>query len=127
MDAATCRQVRERAAHRCEYCRLAQTEAPLASFHVEHITPKQHGGGDALPNLALSCYHCNLHKGPNLSGLDPESGSLVPLFSPRQQVWEDHFERVGDRIEGRTAIGRATVRVLAMNDPTFRELRAEVE
>jgi hypothetical protein len=30
-------------------------------------------------NLAFACYHCNLHKGPNLSGIDQDSGALVRL------------------------------------------------
>src|SRR5271165_4288477 len=38
---------------------------------------------DDNDNLALACYHCNAHKGPNLSALDPESGALVRLFNPR--------------------------------------------
>jgi len=37
-------------------------------------------------NLAFACYHCNLHKGPNLSGIDQESGALVRLFN-RVAVW----------------------------------------
>ena len=41
------------------------------------------------------CYHCNLHKGPNLSGIDQESGALVRLFNPREDKWDDHFEQNG--------------------------------
>jgi hypothetical protein len=37
-------------------------------------------------NLAFACYHCNLHKGPNLSGIDQESGALVRLFNPREPL-----------------------------------------
>jgi hypothetical protein len=42
----------------------------------------------------------NAHKGPNLSGLDPESGALVRLFNPRQDWWDEHFERNGVLIVG---------------------------
>ena len=52
MDAATRRAVRQRAGNRCEYCRVRQEDDPLFTFHMEHITPRQHGGGDALSNLA---------------------------------------------------------------------------
>jgi len=43
MDARLRQSVRQRAAGRCEYCALRQEQEPLA-FHVEHITPRSHGG-----------------------------------------------------------------------------------
>jgi predicted restriction endonuclease len=49
--------VRERARHRCEYCGILQVHVPLATFHIDHITPRQHGGTDDPANLALACYH----------------------------------------------------------------------
>src|SRR6266436_3492737 len=74
-------------------------------------------------NLAFACYHCNLHKGPNLSGIDQESGALVRLFIPREDKWDDHFEQNGVIIVGRTAIGRATIGLLKMNAADRRRLR----
>ena len=115
MNESTKTQVRERANHRCEYCQLKQDDSPLASLHVEHIIPKKHGGGDELDNLALACIDCNLHKGPNLTGLDPETGEITPLFNPRKQTWSDHFEWHGVQIIGQTACGRTTIVVLDMN------------
>jgi hypothetical protein len=100
-----------------------QEDIPLVAFHVEHIVPRQHGGADDPDNLALACYHCNLHKGPNLTGIDPDTGSIVPLFNPRREAWNDHFSLDGPAIMGRTPTGRATVRVLGMNAPTRIELR----
>ena len=41
--------------------------------------------------LALACHHCNLHKGPNLTAIDPESQQIVSLFHPRQNDWTEHF------------------------------------
>jgi 5-methylcytosine-specific restriction endonuclease McrA len=57
MNAGTRDMVRGRDGHRCEYCGLAQSAIPLATFHIEHITAKQHGGSDDPDNLALSCHH----------------------------------------------------------------------
>jgi len=71
--------VRERASHRCEYCRLPQAAEPFFTYHVEDVVARQHGGGDDIRNLALACY-CNSQKGPNRSGFDPESGALARLF-----------------------------------------------
>ena len=82
---------------------------------MKHIVPRKHGGGDDLDNLALACAECNLHKGANLTGIDPQSRAVTPLFNPRLHGWNDHFRWDGLRIVGLTAIGRTTVQVLAMN------------
>ena len=84
-------RVRERAGQRCEYCQLHQDDSPLAVLHVEHILPRAHGGTDDLANLALACIDCNLHKGPNLTGIDPQTNRVTELFHPRRHRWEDHF------------------------------------
>ena len=125
MDHETRSLVSGRASHRCEYCRLHEDDDAY-TFHVEHIIAKKHGGGDALENLAFACNQCNLHKGPNLSGIDPDSGSPVELFHPRRDRWTEHFSIQGAHIVGLTARGRATVRVLNMNDPDRIRVRAEL-
>ena len=107
--------VRERAGHRCEYCHLHQDDSPLAALHIEHVRPRKPGGTDDDGNLALACIDCNLRKGPNLTGIDPQTGAVTVLFHPRQDSWEAHFEWTGLRLIGRTAIGRATVQVLELN------------
>lgn len=116
-------QVRERAAETYEYCGLRQFESAVLTFHVEHVIPRKHGGTDNADNLALACHHCNLHKGPNLTGIDPASGLVTLLYNPRVQAWHDHFTPVHGRVEGRTPTGRATVLVLKMNEPLRVELR----
>src|SRR6516162_8389791 len=91
MDQKTRLLVRQRAGLRCEYCHLTEAQSPVAKLQVEHIVPKKHGGVDDLANLALACIDCNLHKGANLTGIDPETGKLVELFNPRTQEWTEHF------------------------------------
>jgi hypothetical protein len=126
MDAVTRQVVWNRARHRCEYCLIRQDDEPFYRFHVEHIVAKQHRGREDVSNLALSCHHDNAHKGPNLSGIDPKSGKVVRLFNPRRQSWARHFRYRGPVLVGRTACGRATVAVLAVNAPDRIELRAEL-
>lgn len=126
MDARLRQQVRERGGHRCEYCHLRQEHQPASCFHIEHIIPRQHGGRDDETNLALACFHCNLHKGTNLTGIDPESHEVVRLFHPRQELWAGHFVWRGIELVGLTAVGRTTLRVLKMNAPRRLELRAAV-
>ncbi len=120
------RRIRDRAGNRCEYCRLHQGHEPYYTFHIEHIVAEVHGGTGATSNLALACHHCNEHKGTNLSGVDPETRRVVRLFHPRRHVWSRHFRFQGPMILGRTATGRATVVVLAMNAPERVELRTEL-
>ncbi len=115
MNESTKQLVRQRAGNRCEYCHLHQDDSPLAVLHIEHIVPKKHGGTDDTDNLALACIDCNLHKGSNLTGIEPETDEITELFHPRRHEWEDHFEWKGIFILGLTAIGRTTVRVFNMN------------
>jgi 5-methylcytosine-specific restriction endonuclease McrA len=124
-DAAVRALVRNRAGDRCEYCRLPQA-AIDGRFHVEHIVARQHRRDDRPGNLCLACARCNLRKGPNLSAIDDVSGEVVPLFNPRTDKWDDHFQLEGPLIVGRTPQGRATVRLLQMNDRRRVELRAEL-
>ena len=126
MSRALREQVRDRAGGRCEYCHLPDFAAPASDFHVEHIIARQHRGSDEADNRCWCCHHCNLHKGPNLSGIDPETGSVVRLFNPRQDVWEIHFEFRGALIVGRTPEGRATADVCNMNAPRRVRLRKQL-
>lgn len=115
--------VRQRAVHRCEYCGLHQDDSPLAALHIEHIRPKKHGGNDESDNLCLACIDCNLHKGSNLTGVDPETDLITPLYHPRRENWNDHFAWSDIRIIGRTPTGRATIAVLDLNGDDRLDLR----
>ena len=84
---------------------------------VDHVVASQHEGGDDASNLALACVHCNLHKGPNIAGRDPQTGELTRLFHPRRDRWKQHFAWQEASLIGLTPVGRTTVHVLAMNDP----------
>lgn len=124
MDAASRDLVRRRAGDRCEYCLLRQVDLPYFTFHIEHILPRKHGGGDDVGNLALACDRCNLHKGANLTGVDPQTGVVTLLFNPRHHRWDEHFQMADVHVVGLTDIGRATVTVLNMNDPRRLRLRS---
>lgn len=118
-------QVRERARQRCEYCRLPEGESPYP-FEAEHIIAEQHEGRTVPENLAWACLQCNRPKGPNLAAFDPQTGELTRLYHPREQVWDEHFEIVDGEILGRTAVGRATARLLKLNDAQRVDLRREL-
>lgn len=118
------RSVIARAANRCEYCRLAQ-QGQAATFHVDHVVPLANNGPTTLENLALACVACSLYKGARQEAIDPQSGEEAPIFSPRRQVWSEHFRWEGERIVGLTATGRATVDALKMNRPIILAIRTE--
>jgi hypothetical protein len=126
MDAATRQFVRTRAGNRGEYCRLPQGAAPFLTFHIEHVQAQQHVADDSTDNLALACPDCNRYKGPNLTTIDRQTGTVIRLFQPRTDMWEDHFELRGALIVGRTDIGAATARLLQMNSEERVRMRAEL-
>lgn len=109
-------QIAERDQYRCGYCHSPQ--AIGVPMLVDHIVPLRSGGQTVFDNLALACYRCNEFKGGLESGVDPQTAITVPLFNPCAQEWNKHFEWSvdGARIVGKTAIGRATVEVLRMNN-----------
>src|SRR5262249_22546398 len=123
MDESLAWEVRERAGHACEYCRMSQAYYPTVPFPIDHVIARQHGGPTTLGNLAPSCLHDNLHKGPNIAGIDPLTRKLTKLFNPRRHKWERHFRWDGPYPIGRTGVGRTTVVVLAMNDPDVIQVR----
>jgi len=122
MDAALRAKVRKRAAGLCEYCRIPES-AVRPPFQFDHIIAQQHGGRTIMNNISYSCLPCNKHKGPNIAGIDPKFGKVVSLFHPRRNKWDRHFRWDGPYLRGRSAIGRATIVVLAMNDPVYVEVR----
>jgi hypothetical protein len=116
VPAALRRLVRDRAAACCEYCQIPEA-VTLALHVVDHVIAEKHGGPTVAENLALSCVICNGHKGSDLASVDPVGGAIVHLFNPRQNRWQDHFRMDNGRMDGLTASGRVTVRLLQMNRP----------
>jgi hypothetical protein len=54
------------------------------------------------------------------------TGAIEPLFHPRHDNWSAHFRWDGVCVKGTTPSGRATVRVLQINDARRLELRSEL-
>lgn len=106
----------------CEYCGIAE-EHDLAPFCIDHILAQQHRGPSVEANLAWSCFNCNSHKGPNIAGIDPDTGDLCRLYNPRLDSWDEHFFWTGGELHAKTPIGRVTVYVLGINSPVRCEHR----
>jgi hypothetical protein len=117
-------QVATRAGYRCEYCRTPRS-ITAQTFHTDHIIPTARGGETALNNLCYACPNCNLHKQDRVEAIDPRTKRSTRLFNPRTDLWEEHF-RWGvhcERLIGRTAIGRATIAALELNDKDLMHAR----
>lgn len=76
-----------------------------------------------MDNLAWAYFECNTGKSGDIASIDFETGGLTPLYNPRTQHWDDHFEMKGPAFVGKTAIGRITIRLLEINHPDQVELR----
>ncbi len=106
----------EQAQNRCGYC-LGEQRYVFAPLEIDHLRPTAKGGTDDEENLWLACPLCNAYKGTQTQGIDSLSQRKVPLFNPRRQSWKRHFRLAnGIEIVGKTAIGRATVIALQMNN-----------
>lgn len=122
--------VQTRARDACEYC-LMPTRI---RFEVDHVIPvsqwRAYLDGSLLTkpresdrevhhldNFAWTCPHCNGSKRNRVSG---RVGQRVhPLFHPRRDRWDEHFVLTDGLllVRGLTWIGKATERVLSLNDP----------
>lgn len=109
------RQVRGRAKGYCEYC-LVHDDLAYVPHEPDHVIAEKHGGSTTYDNLAWACAVCNRYKGSDLASLDPLTGQPVLLYNPRRQRWSRHFRLNAARIEPLTASGRATERLLHLNN-----------
>ena len=103
-----------RAEHICEYCLIAE-EDTFYGCEADHIISEKHGGSTDGDNLALACVFCNQAKGSDVGSIHWETHTFVRFYNPRSDRWADHFELVGNRIEGITPIGAVTARILGFN------------
>ena len=108
----------------CAYCYTteANTGQPMT---VDHITAQVQGGETTLENFCFACRRCNEFKGSATGAQDPLTGETMALFHPRQQTWADHFQwdEAGTLLIGLTAIGRATIVALNMNNSVIVDAR----
>jgi hypothetical protein len=117
-------KVRRTSEERCGYCQSPQPLV-MSLLEVEHIIPIADGGTNDEGNLWLACSLCNRHKGAQTSAFDPVTNTLVLLFNPRKDNWQDNFRWAEDGVSilGQTATGRATIEALRLNNELAVEVR----
>jgi hypothetical protein len=109
-------EVAARAGYACEYCRTPE-QGSFAPHQLDHIVASKHGGKTTIENLAFCCAVCNRRKSSDMSSLDPLTGRVTPLFNPRRDVWQEHFQLKGFELVGLTPPARATIQLLRLNHP----------
>lgn len=105
---------------RCCYCLTSAANSGI-SMTYDHIKRVSQGGDTTFENLCLACRSCNEYKSNLTESIDPLSGETISLFNPRKQKWLEHFiwSADGSKVEGITAISRATIIRLRMNNPVI--------
>ncbi|MCP3972924.1 MAG: HNH endonuclease [bacterium] len=114
------RRVSEQARYRCGFC-LTQELVIGRPMEFDHLFPRSLGGPTTEDNLWLACSLCNDHKSNRVLVIDPGTGAEVEVFNPRRQEWKKHFAWAegGTRIDGTTAVGRATAAAHQLNRPSL--------
>jgi hypothetical protein len=82
--------VAQRADERCEYCLIHERDSGF-THQVDHVISRKHGGPSNFENLALACVLCNRYKGSDVASINLTTGTLVRLFNPRHDRWNDSF------------------------------------
>ncbi|NJO51217.1 MAG: HNH endonuclease [Leptolyngbyaceae cyanobacterium RM2_2_4] len=113
-------QIEQEDRQRCCYCLTSEANSGIP-MTFDHIQPRSKGGATSFENVCLACRTCNEYKSDSIEAEDPLTGEFVRLFNPRTQQWSEHFTWSLDatKVEGVTAIGRATVAALRMNNPVI--------
>lgn len=111
-------QIQQTDRQRCCYCLTTGTNSGIP-MTFDHIQPRSKGGATSFESVCLACRTCNEYKSDSTEAEDPLTGEVVSLFNPRTQQWPEHFTWSLDatRADGVTAIDRATVAALRMNNP----------
>ena len=119
-------KVRETSRFRCGYCLILQRYSPMV-FQFDRYIPVSRGGTNDEENLWLVCGNCNNTKSDKTDAFDSVTDSIVPIFNPRTQIWNEHFEmsEAGAIIIGKTPIGRGTVEALKLNEERVVGVRQE--
>lgn len=117
-------QIQQADRQSCCYCLTTEANSGIP-MTFDHIQPRSKSGATSFENVCLACRTCNEYKSDSTEAEDPLTGEVVSLFNPRTQQWSEHFTWSPDvtRVEGVTAVGRATVAALRMNNPVVAAAR----
>lgn len=110
------RLVIERAAGRCEYCRIREADT-FYGCQIDHIIAEKHHGSTIESYSALTCAYCNRYKGTDIGSIAKSTGEYVRFYNPRTDNWLEHFCIVRFEILPLTPIGETFSMILRFDDP----------
>lgn len=118
--------LREDFTYFCGYCTVHENEwGGPRHFHVEHFRPKS-----LFPdletdyeNLLYACDVCNVFKSNDWPSDDPVAEGEGYL-DPCEHDYNEHFEVVGDILEGSSDVAEYMIERLHLNRRQLRKLRA---
>ena len=108
------RIVVERSNGCCEYC-LRPELFSFSSHEIDHVIAEKHGGQTTEGNLAIACKLCNTQKGSDIASIDPKTDAITPLYNPRRDRWQEHFQCQNAELIPLTDRARTTIRLLQLN------------
>jgi hypothetical protein len=111
--------LRDEFTFRCVYCLFRERWYPIGyrSFSVEHVIPRSEDRGGPserdYENLLYACSRCNAFRG------------VEDVLNSIRGVLDQHLEinEEDGSIRGLTDEGRTTIRILKLNDSTYRDYR----
>ena len=108
----------------CAYCTMTESEAQAIRFTIDHYHPlnARRELENDYSNLMYACDECNMRKGDRYPP-PSEQASGVRFFRPDQDIYHEHFEKVGLRLEPRSKMGDYTIAAIDLNRQTLRRLR----
>ena len=108
----------------CAYCTMAETEAQAIRFVIDHYEPRK-----ARPelvheyaNLMYSCDECNVRKGDRCPPPEARKDDHR-FFRPDRDVYQEHFQKSGIRLESQSNVGEYSIAALDLNRHSLRRLR----
>lgn len=67
--------------------------------------------GSALVNSVSGTTAGKTYKGSDIASIDPETNQITPLFNPRQDNWQEHFQLDNAEFRPLTDKARVTVKL----------------
>jgi 5-methylcytosine-specific restriction endonuclease McrA len=108
----------------CAYCSMSEAEALAIRFTIDHYEPKTARPEleNEYSNLMYACDECNTRKGDRSPPPDARANG-IRFYRPDTDVFDDHFELSGIRLNPRTSIGDYSIEAIDLNRYQLRKLR----
>jgi regulator of sigma D len=103
---------------------MSEAEAMAIRFTIDHYEPRTARPDltNDYSNLMYACDECNMRKGNRYPPLDARAAGYR-FFRPDNEIYSDHFQWTGIRLEHKTPVAYYTIEALDLNRAALRKLR----